>query len=224
MTGRTNSGEDLILQHAIAVLLTCTLDTNKLAAINLQTWQEQPKQDIHNAFTAASAQKAPSLNVEKCLRFSSPTKFLQYLWSEIVISGSMRETETVKRMATFVLATPRSSETPPLLPIFLHIVLPSLISSIDSQQPAEQNVTVDILVTITSSALTAAAHLDWAVRTICGEHKPVLGQHSPAMVRQLAAGLRAQKDKHAGSLVAQKLAASQGFVSNFPFFVTELNA
>ncbi|KAF5355994.1 hypothetical protein D9756_003825 [Leucocoprinus leucothites] len=199
------------------------LDVSKMVAVNVHDWKEQPKQDMHNAFTAASGQKAPSLDVEKSLRILPPTKFLQYLWSEIVISGSMRETETIKRMATFVLATPRSSETPPLLPIFLHVVLPSLISNIDSQQPAEQNVTVDILVTIISSALTAAAHLDWAVRTICGEHRPVLGQHSPAMVRQLAAELRAQKDKHAGRLVAQKLAASQGFVSNFPFFVTELN-
>jgi mediator of RNA polymerase II transcription subunit 5 len=135
----------------------------------------------------------------------------------------MRETETVKRLATFVLATPRSSESPPLLPIFLHIVLPSLISNIDAQQPAEQNVTADVLVTIISSALTAAAHLDWAVRTISGEHKPILGQHSPAMVRQLAAELRIQRHKHAGNLVAQKLSASQGFVSNFPLFVTELN-
>lgn len=136
----------------------------------------------------------------------------------------MRETETCKRLATFVLAMPRSSETPPLLPIFLHIVLPSVISNIDAQQPAEQSVSADILVTIIASALTAAAHLDWAVRTISGEHKPVLGQHSPAMVRQLAAELRAQKHIHAGSLVAQRLAASQSFVSNFPFFVTELNA
>ncbi|KAF9453745.1 hypothetical protein P691DRAFT_693777 [Macrolepiota fuliginosa MF-IS2] len=198
-------------------------DAAKVATVNMQTWEGQPKQDIHNAITTASAQKAPNLDVEKCLRVSSPTKFLRYLWSEILISGSMRETETVKRLATFVLAIPRSSETPPLLPLFLHIVLPSLISTIDLQQPAEQNITVDILVTIISSALTAAAHLDWAVRTISGEHKPVLGQHSPAMVRQLAAGLRAQKDKHAGKLVAQKLAASQNFVSNFPFFVTDLN-
>ncbi|KXN89959.1 Mediator of RNA polymerase II transcription subunit 5 [Leucoagaricus sp. SymC.cos] len=199
-------------------------DGNKVAAGNSQTWEERSKQDIHDAITAASSQKAPSLNVEKCLRFSSPTRFLRHLWSEIVIPGSMRETETVKRMATFVLATPRSSETPPLLPIFLHVVLPTLISSIDSQLPAEQNVIVDILVTIISSALTAAAHLDWAVRTISGEHKPVLGQHSPAMVRQLAVGLRTQKHTHAGSLVASNLAASQTFVSNFPFFVTELNA
>lgn len=137
----------------------------------------------------------------------------------------MREIEIVKRMAMFVLATPRSSsQTPPLLPIFLHVVLPSLISNIDSQQPVEQNVTADILATIISSALTAAAHLDWAVRTICSEHRPILGQHSPAMVRQLAAELRTQKDKPAGKLVAQKLAASQGFVTNFPFFVKELNA
>ncbi|KAJ3568067.1 hypothetical protein NP233_g5948 [Leucocoprinus birnbaumii] len=199
-------------------------DTGKTGPVNLLNWEEQSKQDIHAAITAASSQKAPRLNVEKCLRISPPTKFLQYFWSEIVISGSMRETEIVKRMATFVLATPRSSETPPLLPIFLHVVLPSLINSIDSQQPAEQNATADILVTIISSALTAAAHLDWAVRTVCGEHRPVLGQHSPAMVRQLAAELRAQKDKPAGNLVAQKLAASQGFVSNFLFFVTELNA
>ncbi|KAL9716176.1 hypothetical protein Ac2012v2_000621 [Leucoagaricus gongylophorus] len=201
------------------------LDTNRVVPVNLHSWEEQPKQDIHDAITAASGQKVPSLNIEKCLRISPPTKFLKTLWSEIVISGSMREIEIVKRMAMFVLATPRSSsQTPPLLPIFLHVVLPSLISNIDSQQPVEQNVTADILATIISSALTAAAHLDWAVRTICSEHRPILGQHSPAMVRQLAAELRTQKDKPAGKLVAQKLAASQGFVTNFPFFVKELNA
>jgi len=192
--------------------------------VNLHSWEEQPKQDIHDAITAASGQKVPSLNVEKCLRISPPTKFLKIFWSEILISGSMREIAIVKRLATFVLATPRSSQTPPLLPIFLHLVLPSLISNIDSQQPAEQNVTADILAIIISSALTAAANLDWAVHMICGEHRPILGQHSPAMVRQLAAGLRAQKDRPAGKLLGQKLATSQGFVTNFPFFVKELNA
>ncbi|XP_006454397.1 hypothetical protein AGABI2DRAFT_214397 [Agaricus bisporus var. bisporus H97] len=199
-------------------------DTGKMAVANLQSWEAQSKQDIHNAITAASAQKVPRLNIENCLRFSTPTKFLHSFWCEILIPGSMRETETVKRLATFVLAMPRSSEAPPLLPIFLHIVLPSLISNIDLQQPSEQSIAADVLATVISSALIAAAHLDWAVRTISGEHKPVLGQHSPALVRQLAAELRNARNRQAGSLVAQKLAASQSFASNFPFFVTELNA
>lgn len=103
-------------------------------------------------------------------------------------------------------------------------MLPSLISNIDLQQPSEQSIAADVLATVISSALIAAAHLDWAVRTISGEHKPVLGQHSPALVRQLAAELRNARNRQAGSLVAQKLAASQSFASNFPFFVTELNA
>lgn len=195
-----------------------------MTVANLQTWEAQPKQEIHNAITAASAQKVPRLNIENCLRLSSPTKFLHSFWSEILIPGSMREAETVKRLTTFVLAMPRSSESPPLLPIFLHTMLPCLISNIDLQPPSEQSIAADVLATVISSALTAAAHLDWAVRTINGEHKPALGQHSPALVRQLAAELRNAQHQQAGSLVAQKLAASQSFVSNFPFFVTELNA
>jgi mediator of RNA polymerase II transcription subunit 5 len=195
-----------------------------MTVANLQTWEAQPRQDIHNAITAASAQKVPRLNIENCLRLTSPTKFLHAFWSEILIPGSMREAETVKRLTTFVLAMPRSSESPPLLPIFLHTVLPSLISNIDLQPPSEQSIAVDVLATVISSALIAAAHLDRAVRTISGEHKPALGQHSPALVRQLAAELRNVQHQQAGSLVAQKLVASQSLISNFPFFVTELNA
>lgn len=185
-------------------------------------WQELPRQSIRDAFAIARTGKASFLDIERCIVTTSPSKFLQLMWSEMVVAASLGEMEICKRIATFVLATPRSPTTPPLLPIFLHVVLPPLIATIDHQQPPEQTMNVELLVTIVSSVLTAALHLEWAIRSTSGEHRSVLGQPSTSMARRFVNDLRARKKSYTSGTVVQRLASSQSFVANFPVFMGDL--
>lgn len=129
--------------------------------------------------------------------------------------------EICKRLATFVLAVPRQlSSAPPLLPIFMYNVLPSLIATIDQQQATEKSMNTQLLVTIISSTLTAALHIEWAVQTVCEEQRFVLGQPSAAVARRLATDLRAQKTSSSTSAtILQRLGSCPVFVTNFPIFV-----
>ena len=185
-------------------------------------WQDHPRQAIRDALAMARSGKGPMIDIERCIKVTPPSRFLQLLWSELIISASLGEMEACRRIATFVLTMPRSSNTPPLLPTFMHIVLPSLISTIDRQHPPEQTVNVELLVTIVSSVLMAAMHLEWALRSVSGEHRFVLGQPSAAMARRLATDLRARKYSHTSGTIAQRLTSSQSFVANFPVFMGEL--
>ncbi|TFK41086.1 mediator complex subunit Med5-domain-containing protein [Crucibulum laeve] len=182
-------------------------------------WQEQPRQLIQQAFAMARAQKVPVFDMERCLKISPPTKFLQVLWSELLVSSSLGETEICKRIATFVLTMPRSSKVPPLLPIFVHIVLPSIISAMDHQSLTEHELTVELIVTVISSVLTGALHLEWAMRSISGEHRSVLGETSAGMARRLLVELRSRTHSWASKVIMQRLASSQSFVANFPIFM-----
>lgn len=115
---------------------------------------------------------------------------------------------------------PRSPQTPPLLPIFIHLLLPSLIAGID-RQPPEQTMSIELLVSIISSALTAAFHLEWALDTVYRDAPTVLGQRSSVMARRLLSDLRSRKDSQISHAVAQRLGSSSSFVTNFPAVVGE---
>lgn len=139
------------------------------------------------------------------------------LWSELDAAASLGELETSRRLAAFVLVTPRSG-APPLLPLFVYNVLPILIARID-QQSGDTNTSVDLLATIVSTALSAALHLEWALQTVCNEHKSMLGQPSAMIARKLAADLRIQRtSSNTSAAILQRLSASSAFVTNFPVF------
>ena len=104
----------------------------------------------------------------------------------------------------------------------MHIVLPSLVAGASRQQPPEQAVTVELLVVTISSVLNAALHLEWAMRSLSGDDRPVLGQTSNAMARRLAQDLRRNRSCDVNSTILQRLASSQSFVANFPSFISEL--
>lgn len=182
-------------------------------------WNEQPRMALHQTLLAARAGKAPSLNVDRCLSVTTPSKFIELLWSELCAAASLGQMEDCKRLATFVLVVPpRTPNTPRLLPIFMHMVLPSLIARIDLQQPTEQSMSIELVVAVISSVLTAALHLEWAFHTVCGgRHVPP--QPAAAMARRLSHELRGKKRSSTGTVVAQKLAASSPFVANFPVFM-----
>jgi len=101
--------------------------------------------------------------------------------------------------------------------MFLNILLPGLITTIDNQQVAEQTVAIELLGSIVSSILTASLHLDLVFSEVS---RPVLGQPSIAMSRRVAADLRgrAKKYSNASKMILQRLSASHSFVANFPVF------
>lgn len=186
------------------------------------SWQDQPRQAIQNALAMARAGKAPWIDVERCIKVASPVKFLQMLWSELAVSASLGEMELSRRIAIFVLTMPRSPNTPPLFPVFLHVLLPTLVSAIDRQQPPEQTMSIELIVSVVSSSLTAALHLEWGLRSVSEEQRIVLGQSSMAMARSVASLLRARHAAPTGMLIAKRLSSSQKFVANFPVFMGEL--
>ncbi|KAG7450430.1 uncharacterized protein BT62DRAFT_978575 [Guyanagaster necrorhizus] len=182
------------------------------------SWQEQSKQAIQNVLAMARAGKAPSINLDRLVKTTTPSKFLRSLWTELSLSAGLAETETFRRFITFVLTTPLSSAGPPLLPIFLHTVLPSLLVSVDASQT---HANIELLVITVSSVLTAASHLELALRGTRWEHRLVFGHPIASMARRLATDLR-NANSYAGTAIIQRLSSSQSFVANFPVFMGEV--
>jgi len=181
---------------------------------------DHPRLAIREALQFARNGKAPSIDLDRCLTITSPSKFIQLLWSELSVAASLGQMEDCSRIAAFVfVAVPRAPSTPKLLPLFIHIALPSIISAIDRQQPQEHAMSVELVVAILSSVLTAALHLERAVHMVC-DNKYVLGPSAISMVRKLAANLRGIKHSRTSALIAKRLAASPSFVATFPMFTS----
>lgn len=182
-------------------------------------WVDQPRRAIQNALAQIQSGKVSSLNVAACLVETSASDFLQTLWLELNQSFKAGMTvDAIKPLAVFILATPRSTHLPPLLPIFLHNVLPSLVDRPDNPMTGD----LELLIAITSSSLMAALQLERALYTTGGEQVYPLGSSSSSMARRLAVDLRHRKSNSKGRLIAQRLTSSQTFVTNFPVFKTEI--
>ncbi|THH30073.1 hypothetical protein EUX98_g4104 [Antrodiella citrinella] len=190
-------------------------------SLEVADWNEIPRRDLRNALSAARSERAPSLDVDRCLLYMAPTKFLQVVWNELSVAITMGELETPRRLATYILSHPRPSNSPPLLPIFFHVVLSGIVTSLDHAQPAEQTMAVELLVAIISSALTAALHIEWALLSVCDESQFVLGQSVSAMARRLGGDLRKNTGSQTSEVIAQRLSSSHSFVTNFPTFMAE---
>ena len=134
----------------------------------------------------------------------------------------MGDLEAPRRLATYVLAAPRSASSPPLLQIFLFAILPNLIADADKAGPPNQTVVTELLVSVSTSALTAALYLEWALLSVCKEQRLVLGQPALAMARRLGGDLRRKVNSHTSSAIHQRLAGASSFTGNFPTFVAEL--
>lgn len=185
---------------------------------------QQVQQAVQTTFIMARSHKPPYLDVRRCIQTVPPIKFLQLFWTELVASANLGELEACRRIATFVLTMPHPDSTVcPLLPIFMHIVLPSLVAGASRQQPSEQAITVELLVITISSVLNAALHLELAMRSASGDDRLVLGQLSTTMARHLAQDLRRNRGRDVNSKILQRLGSSQSFVANFPNFISELN-
>ncbi|KZT05944.1 uncharacterized protein LAESUDRAFT_726512 [Laetiporus sulphureus 93-53] len=195
------------------------------------SWTDVTAQAISTVLSAAQAGKAHGLDVDRALVVTSPTTFLHLLWTECMKNMNMGSIEAAKRVATFVLVMPRRPRSPPLLPIFLHGLLPGLVAAVDTHNtadfqspadahnPAQQAMTVELIGAIVSSALTAALHLEWALHTACDEQRPVLGHSATAMARRLGSDLRNKSHGPTSAILVQRLASSPSFMTNFPTFM-----
>jgi len=158
----------------------------------------------------------------------------------------MGNTDQCKRLATHVLVIIPSTSSggcvPPLMPVFLHSILPGVIAKMDREFSSngsssgghanlglntpggglnsaaaptnpEHTVQIELLASVLSSSLLAAFHTEWAWRSICGEQKYLLGQSSRLMARGLADKLKVKKSSQTSRLVGQRLAAAPGFNS-----------
>ncbi|THV04872.1 hypothetical protein K435DRAFT_746183 [Dendrothele bispora CBS 962.96] len=202
-----------------AGVFSCRVQHSLNAGTSVVGYEEAVRRIIQYAFQMARTAKAPSIDIELCLRILPPTKFLQLLWTELVASANVGEIHSSRRVAIFILTVPRDTTAPPLLPLFIHKVLPALIRNIDSiKGTTEHNLCIELLVTLVSSVLTAASHLELAWRSVAGKQSPVLGSHSSTMARRLAMDLRARRYSVASRTLIEKLGSSS-LVANFPVFM-----
>jgi mediator of RNA polymerase II transcription subunit 5 len=185
---------------------------------------DQSRRAVQDALVLLQSGKAPFLNVTACLVETSAIEFLQSLWLALNVPIKTDAiADAAKRLAVFVLATPRASPTPPLLPIFLHNVLPSLIDRFDNPNLGQAMTgDLELLIAIISSSLMAALQLERALFMTSGEQVFPLGSSSSAMASRLALDLRHRKSSSKGKLIAQRLTSSQTFVTSFPVFKTEI--
>jgi len=185
---------------------------------------DQSRRAVQNALALIQSGKAPFLNVAACLAETPATEFLHAFWFELNMSiKTDAMADAGKRLAVFVLATPRAPRTPQLLPIFLHNVLPSLIDKFDNPKLGQGIVgDLELLIAIISSSLMAALQLERALYATSGEQTYALGSSSSSMASRLALDLRNRKSSSKGKLIAQRLTSSQIFVTSFPVFKTEI--
>lgn len=183
-------------------------------------WLDLPQQSIRDALMANRSEKSPILNVHRCVAIAGSTQFLETLWQELSREAQLGDMETCQRLAAFVLTCPQNQteRAPPLLPLFLHRIIPYLLITIDSQLPAEQATNVNLLVSIIISSLTGISHMEWVMRAMEGEIRHILEQSSAGSARSLATELRENRSATA-KIILERLASSTTFITNFPMFV-----
>lgn len=188
-------------------------------------WVYQPRHVIQHALACASAGKVPVFDTERCLALLGVHAFFDCMWRELLAAASMGNMEISQRFATFVLSptsgptTESLNNVPPLLPIFLHAYVPSLLTMIDGQVPTDQNLSIQLLSAIAVSSLTFAVNFERALlKPMEGIGSRDIKVHNlpcSAMARRLRLDLRKAKGPSALALF-QKLSASSSFVSTFP--------
>ncbi len=165
------------------------------------SWADQSRRAVEDALVLLRSGKPPFLNVAACLVEIPATEFLHTFWLQLnVATKTDAIADAAKRLAVFVLATPRAN--------------PNLGPAMTGD--------LELLIAIASSSLMAALQLERALYTVNGEQVFPLGSSSSAMASRLALDLRHRKSSSKGKLIAQRLTSSQTFVANFPVFKTEI--
>ncbi|KAJ2931174.1 hypothetical protein H1R20_g5939, partial [Candolleomyces eurysporus] len=170
-------------------------------------WIHYPQAKIHEAFAMSRTNKLIELDVDRCLKICNATRFLQLLWEKVTSSIATNNpltsglpmsiiVETARRVTTYVLTMPPNSPgVSPLLPVFMHLVVPWIVATIEkvpehSSMQTQKSTSIELLTSIILSSLTAALHLEWSMSTVLSDNRPVLGAPSSAVAKRLAHDLR----------------------------------
>ncbi|KAI0788572.1 mediator complex subunit Med5-domain-containing protein [Abortiporus biennis] len=196
------------------------------SSLSINNVHSNPREAIREALASAQSGKIPTIDIDRYILLMPPTSLLSCLWSELLQVSSttmIGEIQVPKRLGTFIISYPRSPRSPPLLPIFIHVVLPNIIATVDGLIPAIQSMAVELLVSLISSSLMAALHLEYALLSVCNDQRFVLGGQSvSALARRLGKDLRRRSsNSHTSMTVVERLASSHSFVTNFPTFMAE---
>jgi len=197
------------------------LDQTAIPLSQRAAWLDLPQTSLRYAMAAAREGKLPALDVGTCVAAVGPSEFLRVLWQEVSGAAQLGELELGRSIATHALTCPPTRDNLPLLPLFLKSNLTNVFAAIDLQLHMEQT-TIELLVAVIISSLTAVLQMEWALRTVDSgaddSHirsiHPV-GQPSASMARHLATDLR-RSQSPAASIVLQRLSSSTSFVNNFP--------
>jgi len=193
-------------------------------------WMDHPQKLIQDALSQARLRKVPAFDVPRCIAIAGPTTFLRLLWEEASAAATNFSCQEIaRRLFTNTLTFPQPTESmPPLLPIFLHNVLPGIMGKVDAMIPGpEQTVYIELLVAIISGSLTGAFHVEWAIRAVAGNNPSGSGvrgkvpatQLSSSIARRLAMDLK-KSNTPTANIVLQRLSSSQSFISNFPMMAS----
>jgi len=147
-----------------------------------------PRDHILAAMAIPTTHKIAPFDIDRCLKTVNATKLLQALWRELNNATNVNPQyglEVCRRVSTYVLTMPRRDagtgrlgggpgvQGPgmPLLPVFMHLILPSVLTTIDRQvsQVGGQQIQlplIELITTVIFSSLTAALHLEWAMSTV----------------------------------------------------------
>ncbi|EJT97818.1 hypothetical protein DACRYDRAFT_111335 [Dacryopinax primogenitus] len=130
--------------------------TDRRHTHTLPSWSDNCQTAIREAFTSAHLNRATTLDVDAYLSVLRPPEFVHILWDACVSGASMGAMDGCRIVSSFLLSGLRSPASPPLLPYFLLVFVPTLLVDLDRQTPP-QSTTLDTLVTI----ITSACHLSF---------------------------------------------------------------
>jgi mediator of RNA polymerase II transcription subunit 5 len=181
-------------------------------------WEEQPAHLFRAVLADAhSRERPPHIDLTRCLFILSPTKVLLALWAECVNAAGIGALPAARQIATFAICTPRAG--PPLIPLFMHLVLPQIIANIEQQQPHEQALAIEVLVAVISSSLTVAMHLE-SVGSVEGLPRSTGAETTLGLSASVARDLkRKEKNSAVVRMILQRLASMHAFASHFPMFI-----
>lgn len=126
-------------QYPLIIRNLTTAHTEPAMALVQQTPWVNPLPHTRRVIREALRRDKPaSLDVDAILLHTPPTKFLHLFWAELSVSASLGNIDQCKRLATHVLViVPSTSSSggcvPPLMPVFLHSILPSVIAKMDKE-------------------------------------------------------------------------------------------
>ena len=190
-----------------------------------------PTHLLQAALSSSRSQLATSLDVPHILALQSPIRFLSQMWNDLLLTSASQlgDGDVARIFATYVLTDfARTGPTQvPLLPVFLYVTLPEILSGFDDARRRGVSdvgsivTSTEILAGVLGSALRAALQMDRTIGPLSG----IANVDTPtAMAEKLHRGLKSvvgpEDSGSSAAILLKRLQTTQNFVSHFPVFLT----